>query len=128
MFKRIDHVEFVPADFEKTFKFYTEILGFEIQMRRKVEGRPPVEEVALIKLGDTVMELFSIKNLAPASKEPWRVGYRRIAIQIEDASQTLEYLKSKGVEIVGDPVASENLRRLEIKDPDGFSIELTQRG
>ena len=29
MFKRIDHVEIIPQDLEKTLKFYTEILGFK---------------------------------------------------------------------------------------------------
>ena len=129
MFKRIDHTEFVPADFEKTLKFYTEILGFKINMRRKVD-RPPMEEIVFIELGGTMIELFSVKNPAPASKEPWRVGYRKIALEVENVPKALEYLKSKGVEIVGNPAAAgtEPPRRAEIKDPDGISIELTQKG
>ena len=129
MFTRIDHTEFVPADFEKTLKFYTEILGFEITMRRKAD-RPPMKELAFIKLGDTMMELFSVDNPAPVSKEPWRVGYRKIALQVENVPKALEYLKSKGVEIVSGAPAAAGApppTRAEIKDPDGISIELVER-
>lgn len=130
MFKRIDHTEFVPADFEKTLKFYTEVLGAQIQMRRKIENRPPMKELVFIKLGDTMMELFSVDNPLPVSKDPWRVGYRKIAIQVENVPKAVEYLKSKGVEIVPGPAAAPGApppTRAEIKDPDGISIELLER-
>jgi len=130
MFKRIDHTEFVPADFEKTLKFYTEILGAEIQMRRKVD-RPPMKELVFIKLGDTMMELFSVDNPVPVSKDPWRVGYRKIAIQVDNVPKAVEYLKSKGVEIVPSPApaapGASPPTRAEIRDPDGISIELLER-
>ena len=130
MFKRIDHTEFVPADLEKTLKFYTEILGFEITMRRNID-RPPMKELVFIKLGDTMMELFSVENPVPVSREPWRVGYRKIALQVENVPKALEYLKSKGVEIVGSPAPAAAgpppPTRAEIKDPDGISIELLER-
>ena len=130
MFKRIDHTEFVPADFEKTLKFYTEILGFKIQMRRKIENRPPMKEIVFIELGGTMLELFSVDKPLPVSKDPWRVGYRKIALQVENVPKVLEYLKSKGVEIVSGPPAAAGApppTRAEIKDPDGISIELLER-
>ena len=130
MFKRIDHTEFVPADLEKTLKFYTEILGFEITMRRNID-RPTMKELVFIKLGDTMMELFSVENPVPVSREPWRVGYRKIALQVENVPKALEYLKNKGVEIVGSPApaaaGAPPPTRAEIKDPDGISIELVER-
>ncbi len=127
MFKRIDHVEVVPGDFERTLKFYTEILGAKIQWRRKSE-RAPLEEIVVVELGDLLIELFSVKEPAPKSTEPWQVGYRRFALQVEDIDKAIEYLKSKGVEIASGPVAVGNLRVAGIKDPDGLSIELVQRG
>lgn len=36
MFKRIDHVEIVPRDFEKSLQFYTGILNFKVRERVKV--------------------------------------------------------------------------------------------
>ncbi len=127
MFKRIDHVEIVPSDFERTLNFYTEILGFTIQSRHKSE-RPPMEEIAFIKLGDSLIEMFSVKSPAPISTEEWQVGCRKIALQVEDLDKAIEYLKTKGVEISSGPVASQNNRMAAIKDPDGLSIQLIQRG
>ncbi len=126
MFKRIDHTEIVTGDLKRTLNFYTEVLGFKIQRRFKPE-RLPLEEIVFIELGGTLIELFSVKNPAPASTGQWQVGCRRIALQVDDVGKAIEYLKSKGVEIVGSPASVENLKRAEIKDPDGLSIELTQR-
>jgi glyoxylase I family protein len=135
MFKKVDHVELVPTNMERSLKFYTEILGFKIQWRHKAEIPPVGEgELVFIELGDTLIELFSAKNPAPASKGQWQVGYRRIALQVEDLDKAIKYLKAKGVEISSGPVAVEGpvagkpVKLAEIKDPDGLSIELIQRG
>jgi glyoxylase I family protein len=40
MFRRIDHVEIIPSDFEKTIAFYTEILGFRQRERKRVDNPP----------------------------------------------------------------------------------------
>jgi len=125
MFKRIDHVEIVPSDLARTLNFYTEILGFKIQWRRKSE-RPPLEEIVFIELNNTVIELFSVKDPAPVSTEEWQVGYRRIALEVEDMERVVEYLETKGVEISRGQATSGPLRWAEIKDPDGLSIELRQ--
>ncbi len=126
MFKRIDHVEIVPVDFERTLNFYTEIFGFKIQSRLKPE-RPSLEEIVFIELGGTLIELFSVKEPAPASTEQWQVGCRKIALEVENLDKAIEYLKSKGIEISSSPVTIATLKRAEIKDPDGLSIELLQR-
>jgi len=127
LFKRIDHAEIVPSDFERAIDFYTGILGFKIQSRWKVE-RPPLEEIAFIELGGTLIEMFSVKAPAPVSTEQWQVGCRRIALEVEDMDRAVEYLKSKGVEISRKPVTVGTLRLAGITDPDGLSIELLQRG
>ena len=127
MFKRIDHVEIVSSNMERTLNFYTEILGFKVQWRRKSE-RPPMEEIAFIELGDTLIELFSIKDPAPVSTEQWQVGCRRIALEVEDMDKLAEHLKSKGVELSIGPIAMGTTKMAEIVDPDGMSIQLMQRG
>ncbi len=125
MFKRIDHVEIIPSDVEKTIDFYTEIMGFKIKSRRKVEASP-LEEVIFLELDDTVIELMAVKNPAPVSTERWQVGFKAIAIEVEDMDRAVEYLKRKGVEITGGPITLGTSKRAEIKDPDGLTIELRQ--
>ncbi len=124
MFKKIDHVEITPSNMDKTIRFYTDIFGFTVKMRRKVDN-PPLEEVAFLELGGTVLELVSVKNPAPPSSVP-QVGYRMMAIEVEDMDKAVAYLKGKGVEISAPPINLGTSKRGEIKDPDGLIIELRQ--
>ena len=125
MFKRIDHVEILPSDVERTIKFYTEILGFKIKQRKRIE-KPPLEEIVYLELNGTVIELLSVKNPVPPSTEQWQIGYKRVAIEVEDMDKAIEYLTQKGIEISQGPVTSGTSKRAEINDPDGLSIELRQ--
>ena len=125
MFKRIDHVEILPSDVERTIKFYTEILGFKIKQRKRIE-KPPLEEIIYLELNGTVIELLSVKNPVPPSTERWQTGYKRVAIEVEDMDKAIEYLTQKGIEISQEPVTSGTSKRAEINDPDGLSIELRQ--
>jgi glyoxylase I family protein len=125
MFKRVDHVEIVPGDVERTIDFYVNVLNFKIKSRRQVKA-PPMKEVIYLELGDTVMEVISTDGPAPKSREPWQVGYRGIAIEVEDMEKAVEYLKAKGVTILKEPVDVGKALRGEISDPDGLVIELRQ--
>ena len=125
MFKRIDHVEIIPQDFQRCMDFYTEILGFKIKVQRKID-KPPLIEIAFLELKDSVIEIMSVKNPSPPSGSPWQVGYPRFAIEVEDMDKAIEYLKNKGVEISVAPILLGKSKRAEIKDPDGLSIELRQ--
>jgi len=126
MFKGIAHITIVPSNLTRTLNFYTKILGFKIKQRRKPENAL-VEEIAYIELNGLVIQFSSVKAPAPVSTEQWQVGYRRIALEVEDVDKAVEYLKSRGVEISAEPVTGTNFRRAEIKDPDGLPIELIKK-
>ncbi len=125
MFKRIDHVELIPQDLDKTLSFYIDILGFKLKERKKVNN-PPMEEVIFLTLNDTMLEVVSIKDPAPATGALRQVGYCAMALEVDDMDKTIEYLKSKGVEITWGPVNLGKSRRAEIKDPSGLTVELRQ--
>ena len=125
MFKRIDHVEIIPIDFEKSIGFYTEVLGFIVKQRLKVAA-PPLVEIAYLELGGTVLELMRVPGAACAITEPWSIGYRMMALEVEDMDQAIEYLAGKGVAITWGPVDLGKSKRAEIHDTDGFPIELRQ--
>ena len=127
MFKRIDHVEIVTDRPEETEAFYTEILGFRLKARDRVQ--PPGQQGGLdltyLELGGTVVELITFRGLpvapAPAAEH---LGYRLIALEVEDMQRAVDYLKQKGVDIVWGPLVRETYARAEIRDPNGFHIEL----
>jgi catechol 2,3-dioxygenase-like lactoylglutathione lyase family enzyme len=55
------------------------------------------------------------------------LGYNMIALEVDDMQETIEYLKTKGVEVVWGPLVRANLfARAEITDPNGYHIELRQ--
>ena len=125
MFKRIDHIEIIPGDFEKSIGFYTEILGFVVKQRLEVAA-PPLVEIAYLELGGTVLELMRVPAAACATSEPWSVGYRMMALEVEDMDQAIVYLAGKGAAITWGPVDLGKSKRAEIQDTDGIPIELRQ--
>lgn len=124
MFKRIDHVEITSTDLERSIAFYRDVFGFTVKMRKKVD-MPPLKEVAFLELGDTVLEVVSVKDPAPLSTAPC-IGYRMMALEVEDMDKAIEYLKHKGVEVSSGPLELGSSKRAEIKDPDGLVIELRE--
>jgi len=125
MFKRIDHIEIIPSDLERSISFYSDILNFKIKSRHKV-GMEPLEEVVYLQLGDTMLEIMKVRQPATSPDEQWHIGYRMMAIEVEDMDKAVEYFKSNNVEISWGPVDLRGSKRAEIKDPDGLSIELRQ--
>ncbi|MHB9131630.1 MAG: VOC family protein [Armatimonadota bacterium] len=125
MFTKIDHVELIPSDVERTIRFYTDIFGFTIKSRFPVDAAPMVE-VIYLELNGSVVELLGVTNPAPAPENPWHVGYNALALTVDNMEQTVEFLKSKGVAIAWGPVNLGDSIRAEIRDPDGLTIELRQ--
>ncbi|MHB0937364.1 MAG: VOC family protein [Armatimonadota bacterium] len=121
MFKRIDHVEIIPSDYERTIYFYTDVLEFTLKQRILLD--PPLEEIAYLTLGNTMIELLKVTSPAP-SPEGMPVGYRGIALEVEDMDRAVEYLTGKGVVITWGPMDLGDSVRAEIQDPDGLVIEL----
>ncbi len=124
MFKRIDHVEITSGDLDRSSRFYKEIFGFALKERIKPSS-PEIEEIAFLTLGDTMLELLKIKNSAAPPKGT-QIGFRMMAIEVDDMDRAIEYLRGKGVEVSWGPATLGKSKRAEIKDPDGLSIELRQ--
>jgi len=125
MFKRIDHIELVPTDIDRTIDFYVSLLGFKIRERFPMSNAP-MKEIAYLELGDTVLELISVDLTSAEPRKQWESGYRAIAIEVDDMDSAVDYLKGKGIPITWGPVSLGTSKRAEIQDPDGFPIELRQ--
>ena len=129
MFKRIDHVEIVTDTPRRTEEFYTGILGFAVRARDRIEqsGLGTPIDLVYLELGGTTVELISYEGatVEPAPQKE-HLGYRMIALEIDDMQKTTDYLKTKGVDIVCGPRSRETYARAEICDPSGNHIELRQ--
>jgi len=128
MFRRIDHIELLTAEPERAVDFYTRVLGFRVRARDRVPTTPmgPLELVYL-DLGGTTVELmcYPEKRLCPRESRE-SLGYRMMALEVEDMDQALAALKAQGVEASWGPVKRPSYARAEIRDPDGNAIELRQ--
>jgi len=122
MFKRIDHIELVTDEPERAVRFYTEVLGFRLRHRDTVPGGL---QLTYLDLGGTTVELicYSQSRPQPAPREA-HLGYRMMALEVEDMNQAIEYLKGKGVDVAWGPITRPTYARAEIRDPDGNPIEL----
>jgi glyoxylase I family protein len=110
-------------------QFFTEVLGFRVKARDRIEQSRlgvPIDLVYL-DLGGTVVELISYEgaSIDPAPEKE-HLGYRMMALEIDDMQETADYLRTKGVEIVWGPRVRETYSRAEIRDPNGYRIELRQ--
>ena len=106
MFKRIDHVEIVTDQLDRTVQFYTDVLGFKMKTRDRIERSGPGVPIDLVylDLGGTVVELIAYEGAAvdPAPQTE-HLGYRMIALEVDDMQKTTDYLRTKGVDIVWGP-------------------------
>jgi glyoxylase I family protein len=84
-------------------------------------------ELAYLELGGTTVELMSYPEADPAPREPGeRLGWRLMALEVDDMDAALAYLKGKGIEASWGPKKAPDYARAEIRDPDGNAIELRQ--
>jgi glyoxylase I family protein len=124
VFKRIDHIELVTADPERAVRFYTGVLGFKVRSRDTVPGGL---QLVYLDLGGTTVELLTYTEPLPEpAAEGLRLGYRMMALEVEDMQQALDALKKQGIEAVWGPITRPTYARAEIRDPDGNHIELRQ--
>ena len=127
MFKRIDHVELITDQPDRTIRFYTDVLGFKVRARDRVERPGMALNLAYLELGGTTVEIITHEGATPApAPTGLHLGYNLIALEVEDMNTALDYLKGKGVPVVWGPMVRETSARAEITDPNGYHIELRQ--
>jgi catechol 2,3-dioxygenase-like lactoylglutathione lyase family enzyme len=85
MFKRIDHVEIVTNQLDRTARFYTDVLGFRVKSRDRIErsGLGVPIDLMYLDLGGTVVELIAYEGATvdPAPQTE-HLGYRMIASKL----------------------------------------------
>jgi len=128
MFKRIDHVELVTDQPERTVAFYTEMLGFKVKRRDRVQApNGTALDLVYLDLGGTVIEVITYEGVKPGpAASGVHLGWNLAAIEVEDMTKAVDFLKAKGVPVTWGPLVRDTYARAEIQDPNGYSIELRQ--
>ena len=129
MFKRIDHIELLTAEPDRIIRFYTEVLCFHENKRRRISETPlgPLDLIYL-ELGETTIEVMCYPEAPtiPTRTLEQRLGWQCLALEVEDMDSALAFLREKGVGLTWGPLIREEYARAEIRDPDGNPIELRQ--
>jgi lactoylglutathione lyase len=127
---RFLHTMIRVKDLDKSLNFYTELLGMKLLRKRDY----PTGKFTLAFVGygeetdSTVVELTHNWEQA----EPYQLGsaFGHLAIGVPDVYKTCEKLAASGVKIPrpAGPMAHGGSVIAFIEDPDGYRIELVQRG
>ena len=117
------HIAVICSDWDKARAFYIEKLGFE--MFREVWRPEQQDYLRMLRLGETVLEIF-IKPDAPRRvNNPEAQGLRHLAFHVEDIVPAVAWLNSLGIETESIREDKVNGGRFTFfKDPDGLPLEL----
>lgn len=123
----IHHSSIICSDFERSKKFYTEVLGLKILQEIYRSDRDSFK-LDLSLHGHFILELFSFPNPPARLSKPEACGMRHIAFETDSVDAAVEVLKQKGVDC--EPVRTDEHTHKKytfLKDPDGLPIELYER-
>ncbi len=129
MTPRIHHVALQTAHFDQAIKFYTQLFGAELLVRRPFKRR----EMAWLKIGDIQLELFSAR--AGERLIDWNdflPGPVHLAFEVDNLNDFLDRAKTLGAllhpshpEPFTPPVAGAG-RIAYLLGPDGEEVEVRE--
>ena len=124
--KAVHHIAIICKDYQKSKKFYTEILGLEI-IREVFRKERDSYKLDLSLNGEYVIELFSFPNPAERVSQPEAAGLRHLAFAVSDLEQCIIELEKHHIN--PEPIRmDENTgkRFTFFSDPDDLPIEFYQ--
>ena len=138
---RMDNIGIVVEDLDAAIEFFAE-LGLELEGRAAVEGdwadgvtglRGMRVEIAMMRTPDGHGRLELSRFLTPPAVADHRnapvnaLGYLRVMFAVDDIDETLERLRKRGAQFVGEVVQYKDAYRLcYIRGPEGLLIGLAQ--
>lgn len=139
--KRMDNIGIVVEDLTAVIDFFSE-LGLELEGRATIEGEwagrvtglgDQHVEIAMMRTPDGHNRLELSRFIKPSVVADHRnapvnaLGYLRAMFTVDDIDDTLERLRARGAELVGEMVNYQDTYRLcYIRGPEGLLIGLAQ--
>jgi methylmalonyl-CoA/ethylmalonyl-CoA epimerase len=130
--KHIDHIGIAVKDIGQAGKFYTDILGIQMQDQEVVSEQKV--RVAFLPITDSEVELLeSTEPDGPVAKyiENRGEGVQHIAFRVENIDEALEELKAKGVRLIDQEArkgaGGARIAFIHPKETNGVLVELCQR-
>jgi catechol 2,3-dioxygenase-like lactoylglutathione lyase family enzyme len=116
-------VRYIVHDIDAAVGFYTDQLGFDVQMR-------PGPGFAMLANGDLRLLLNTpdggggAGRAMPDGARPRPGGWNRIQVEVEDLGSTVERLQAASVSFRSEIVSGRGGRQIIADDPSGNPVEL----
>lgn len=117
-------IRYIVTDVDAAIAFYTEMLGFHIDMH-------PGPGFAMLSRGNLQLLLNrpgagGAGQAMPDGQLPAPGGWNRIQLEVEDLTATVAQLKGMGARFRNEVVTGNGGLQILIEDPSGNPIELFQ--
>lgn len=115
-------VRYIVNDVDAAIAFYTEKLGFQVDMH-------PAPGFARLSKGNLWLLLNrpgagGAGQAMPDGQVPAPGGWNRIQIQVENLTETVEKLKQAGSQFRSDIIIGNGGKQIIVNDPSGNPVEL----
>lgn len=126
---RILHTMIRVGDLERSLDFYTNVLGMQLLRRKDYpDGK---FTLAFIGYGpEAEQAVLELTHNWETSSYDLGDGYGHVALEVDDAYEACELIKQRGGNVVREagPMKHGTTVIAFVEDPDGYKIELIQRG
>ena len=113
--EHVDFVSFLTQDLARAKRFYTEVIGLEVE----TEGEHDME----LKAGQVTLDVFDPSSIG----QPFAASPAGLALRVPDVDAARAELEAKGVEVDGETIVTGVGRQAWFKDPDGNALMLHRR-
>jgi catechol 2,3-dioxygenase-like lactoylglutathione lyase family enzyme len=111
--ERVDFVSFLTQDIQQAKRFYTDVLGLEIES----EGESDLE----FRCGQVTLDIFDPSSIG----QPFAPS--GLALRVPDVDAARAELEAEGVQFDGETIETSVCRQAWFKDPDGNALMLHRR-
>ncbi|MFT3949755.1 MAG: VOC family protein [Agriterribacter sp.] len=128
LFQSIHHIAIICSDYERSKKFYTEIL--ELNIIREIYREARNSYKLDLALNDQyIIELFSFPDPPPRPSRPESCGLRHLAFEVANVEETKKKLEMKGITVEAIRTDEYTGRKFTFfADPDGLPLEIYEQG
>jgi len=114
-------VRYQVKDVERSISFYTEVLGFKLDMKNlPAFGQVSVGNLKLILSGPKA----SGSRPMPDGRQQEPGGWNRVVLQVKELPARISELKKLGVRFRNEMETGPGGKQVQVEDPDGNPIEL----
>ena len=122
--QHVHHIAIICSDYQKSKKFYTDILGLDIIQEVYRQERDSYK-LDLALNGIYTVELFSFPYPPKRTSGPEATGLRHLAFAVTNIEKAVQDLDYSNINV--EPIRIDSLTQKKytfFEDPDGLPIEL----